>query len=207
MGNRGLGRAVLVLFAFTLVALPMLLVLPGCGKPSQAQIEKVLTEGGQAAAFYGLKEWAKKDKPAADEAADRLQRTIDDTILPYLNGADLPSSDLVREFVDSTLFQNIKPELADAIVTAAVALDVYLPAPDPTQKLSPVALAYLKAFLTGLSNGCDKYLKGADKVPVPKQAKDIHKLPKSKWLTGKTAKRAELILPQHKPWALKLALT
>lgn len=172
----GMLAAVLALILFT---------VPGCNKPSVDDTTRLISEAGQAGSFYGLREWAKKDKPAADETALRLADTIEGSLLPYLNQGNLPTADVVRELVDSTLFDNLKPEIADAIVAAAIALEVVLPAPAAGTYLTPEQVGYIKAFLSGVASGCRKYTAGADKVPVPKyKGKDLPK--ETKWLTGKT---------------------
>ena len=172
-----------LLISAALAALSIALLV-GCSKPSPDDTAKLLKEAGQAGAFYGLKEWAKKDKPAADETALRLADTVKGTLLPYLNQGELPTADVVRQLIDSTLFENLKPEIADAIVTAAIALDAVLPAPAPNTYLTAEQINYIKLFLTGVADGCDKYTKGAKDVPIPKhKTKDLKE---SKWLTGKT---------------------
>lgn len=161
-------------------------LLVGCTKPDAQDTSKLLKEAGQAGSFYGLKALAKKDEAAASEIALRLNATIEGSLLPYLNQGDLPAADVVRELIDSTLFTDLKPEIADAIVAAAIALDVVLPAPAPDTYLTPEQVGYIKAFLTGVANGCAKFTKGDKDVPIP-QYKGKKELPKaSKWLTGKS---------------------
>ena len=162
--------------------------LAGCNNPpSPADTNKLIKEAGQAGAFYGLKAWAKNDKPAADETALRLAQTIEGSLIPYLNQGDLPTADVVRELIDSSLFADLKPELADAIVAAAIALEVVLPAPAPDTYLTPDQVGYIKAFLSGVSSGCAKYTKGDKNVSIPKYKGALPK--ETKWLTGKTKKK------------------
>lgn len=182
-------------FCMAMLAASVLLLagLAGCNKPTPDDTAKLLQQAGQAGSFYGLREWAKTDKPAADETATRLSATVRGTLLPYLDNGTLMTSDAVREFVDSTLFNGLKPEIADAIVASAIALDAVLPAPAPGTYLTADQVNFMRQFLTGVADGCDKYTAGAKDVPVPKyKGKDLPKT--SKWLTGKTkvVKKAEL---------------
>jgi len=140
--------------------------LSGCEKPSPESIRKMLKGAGENGAYYGLKEWAKKDEPSAKECATALTKNIKEKLLPYLNGGNLPSSDQVQAFLSSSLFTNVKPEVKQAIVLASMALDAILPIPGANTYLTEDQVSYIKAFLEGVSEGCDAFL-GARNIIKP----------------------------------------
>lgn len=176
-----------------ITALCLLGVATGCNKPTPDTIRKGLNLAGEQGSYYGLVEWAKKNPAAAEETAQRLKASIDGTILPYLDGGDLPTSDLVQEFVDSTLLDGLPEEVKTAIIAASYALELYLPIPSATEKLSLDQVSYIKSFLSGLSEGCGKFLAkdAAPKAPkwLKKAEKELNKSEPTKWLTGKTKKK------------------
>lgn len=153
---------VLVSFVF-LVSMPA--IMTGCGDGKVKEIEeknrdkilKILQMAARRGAIEGLKAWAKKDEAAAKEAAEALARNLKDEILPYLDGEELHTSAEVNEFINSSLFKDIPDEVKDAIVAAAVVLDIYLPIPS-AENLKEVHKAYLKAFLSGLQEGSSAFL-------------------------------------------------
>ena len=52
---------------------------------------------------------------------------------------------------------NVPDEVKVSIIAAATILDLYLPVPDSNTFLTQDHVDYLKAFLTGLRNGCDSF--------------------------------------------------
>jgi len=140
--------------------------LSGCDKPSPDTIRSVLNLTGKNGSYYGLKQWAKTDEPSAKECAAALSRNIKNVLIPYLDGGDLPSSAQVQEFLASSLFKDLKPVVKDAIIAASLALDAFLPVPGAGTFLKPDEVSYIKAFLTGLSEGCDAFL-GAKSIAGP----------------------------------------
>lgn len=129
-----------------------------CEKPDKDTIIKGLQMSAKTGAQFGLKKWAEKDVASATECAKALKTNIDETLLPYLNGGKLPVSTEVQAFISSSLFKNVKPEVKDAVVAAAIALDVLLPVPSADKKLNQDQIDYVKAFLTGITEGCDRFL-------------------------------------------------
>lgn len=132
--------------------------LSGCEKPSPEAIRKMLKGAGENGAYYGLKEWAKKDEPSAKECAASLTKNIKEKLLPYLEGGNLPSSDQVQAFLSSSLFNGVKPEVKQAIILASMALDAILPIPSANAYLNADQVSYIKAFLEGVASGCDAFL-------------------------------------------------
>lgn len=142
-----------------------LVITPGCEKPvgqvisdNSALIKRTLQTAGEQGAKLGLKKWAEKHPDAAKEAAVALSRNIDEKILPYLNGDVLGASDQVSELIDSSLFNGVPDEVKMGIQAAAVVLDLYLPIPSATENLNADHVAFLKAFMAGLKDGCDSFL-------------------------------------------------
>lgn len=175
------------LMAFAVLA--SVLTFTGCDKPTPTQIAKGLEIGGEQGSYFGLREWAKKSPEKANETAERLQKSLNEVILPYLNGANLPSSDLVQEFVDSSLLDGLPEEVKTAIMAASLALDLYLPVPDAGTNLTPDQLMYMKAFLGGLEKGCGKFLSGKAPRDLPKGVKVSKDVKKNVWLTGEKKKK------------------
>lgn len=140
------------------VMMVMLFGMTSCDKPDKKTTISLLEQGAKIAAQFGLKKWAEKDAPGATECAKTLKTNISDVLLPYLNGDKLPVSSEVQAFIQSSLFKDVKPEVKDAIVMAAIALDAVLPVPDASTKLNQDQIDYIKSFLTGVVVGCDKFL-------------------------------------------------
>jgi hypothetical protein len=174
----------------TLITLLSVIMLTGCGDGKIEDIEekhrdkilKILQMAAKRGAIEGLKAWAKKDEAAAKEAAEALARNLKDEILPYLDGEELHTSAEVNEFINSSLFKNIPDEIKDAIVAAAVVLDVYLPIPS-SENLNEVHKAYLKAFLIGLQEGSATFLGKMSGTDVRYWITGQNK--KVGWLSGK----------------------
>ena len=120
-------------------------------------IVKTLQSAAKAGALNGLKQWAAKKPEAANEAATALSQNINGTLMPYLDGGNLQSSEQVETLLNSSLFKNVPDEVKVSIIAAATILDLYLPVPDSNTFLTQDHVDYLKAFLTGLRNGCDSF--------------------------------------------------
>ena len=163
-----------------------LMIIPGCGdgdkisdviKQNKEQILKVLTMASKRGTEAGLNKWAEKKPDAAKEAATALSRNLEEQILPYLDGEDLHTSEEVNEFVNSSLFKDVPDEVKDAIVAAAIILDIYLPIPG-SDNLSDDHKDYLRAFLTGIKQGASKFVSDAPQADGDKRY----------WITGGEAK-------------------
>lgn len=139
--------------------------MTGCGgqKPGEILEEnkplvlKTIALAAKQGSYQGLKAWEKKKPEAAMEAATALAKNIDEELLPYLNGGDLGSSAEISELLDSSLFKNVPDEVKITIQAAAAVLDLYLPIPAAETYLKEDHLGYLKAFLGGLKEGCQKF--------------------------------------------------
>lgn len=124
---------------------------------------EAISHSGVDAAF---KKWTKADPAAAAEAATALNKNITEQLLPYFGGAQLKSSAEVQEFLNSSLFKNVKDEVRTAIVAAAVVLDIYLPVPSTTDKLTQDQVDYIKAFLTGVQKATESYKEQPKSKPM-----------------------------------------
>jgi hypothetical protein len=141
----------------------MLITLPGCDKKVDPEVIKTaLRMSGKYGANFGLKKWGEKEPAGAKECAVALSTNIKGTLIPYLDGGNLPSSTEVQAFINSSLFKNVNPAVKEAIVAASVALDAVLPVPKADTYLDANQVAYIKAFLTGLQQGCDQYIGTAE---------------------------------------------
>lgn len=137
-----------------LFALSIVILLTGCDKEN---VGKSLTMAGSTGTYYGLKKWNEKKPEAAREAAAALSRNIRTVIIPYLDGGKLPISSEAQEFINSSLFKDVSDEVKEAVVLASVALDAVVPVPG-AEKMKKEHVEYIKAFLTGVADGCDKFL-------------------------------------------------
>ena len=157
---------------FSCFLLAVSVMCAGCNKPSDSSINVLLTTGGQAASFYGFKEW-KDDKAVV--VAKALSKTIDSELIPYLEAGNLPTADIVNRVISTKLFNGLDERIMFAITTGAAALDALLPVPEATQYLTPAQVGHIKAFLIGVSSGCKKFVSGEAKVnkaPKYKSTKD-----------------------------------
>jgi len=134
-------------------------------KSDPANTRLALSMAGKEGALLGLKQWAKKDAPAATECAVALRENITKSLLPYLDGGKLPSSSEIQAAINSTLFKKVPDEVKDTILTASLILDSFLPVPGADTYLNADQVGYLKAFLTGLSDGCDAFTSKAIEKP------------------------------------------
>jgi hypothetical protein len=143
-----------------LAALTLLLITtPGCEKKVDPEVIKTaLRMGGKRGANYGLKKWGEKEPASANECAIALATNIKGTLVPYLDGGKLPVSAEVQAMINSTLFKNVNPAVKEAVIAVSVALDAVLPVPDTKTYLTPDQVGYIKAFLSGLQQGCDQYV-------------------------------------------------
>jgi hypothetical protein len=155
-----------------LILVPFLICASGCGSSGNSNSNTNLTQiisqnkqnilaalkiAAKEGTARGLKEWAKTKPDAAKEAAAALARNIDQELLPYFNGeAALQTSAQVQEFISSSLFKNVPDEIKDAVMAAAVVLDIYLPIPG-SEKLKQDHLDYIVAFLEGVRDGSLKF--------------------------------------------------
>lgn len=136
-----------------------LVSLSGCDKKVNPEvIRSGLRLTGKYGSAFGLKKWGEKDPTSAKECATALAANIKGTLIPYLDGGNLPASSEVQAMINSSLFKNVNPAVKEAIVAASVALDAVLPIPAADKYLDANQVSYIKAFLTGLSEGCDQYL-------------------------------------------------
>ncbi len=157
----GVSCAMLVAFVLMTVG------LPGCdSKVDPEVVRTALRMTGKYGSNFGLKKWAEKEPAAAKECATTLGANIKGTLIPYLEGGNLPSSAEVQAFINSSLFKKINPAVKEAIVAASVALDAVLPVPKADTYLTTEQVSYIKAFLTGLSQGCDQF--SSDKPQMEK---------------------------------------
>lgn len=138
------------------VAMIFLFGVTSCNKPDKDTTIKLLKSGASTATNFGLRKWSEKDAPGAMECAKALKTNINDVLLPYFNGGNLPVSSEVQALLNSSLFKNVKPDVKDAIVAASIALDAVLPIPG-TDKLNQDQVDYIKAFLSGIADGCGKF--------------------------------------------------
>jgi hypothetical protein len=150
-----------------------LITLPGCeAKIDPSVIRTSLQMTAKYGTAFGLKKWSEKEPAAAKEAATALSANITGTLIPYLDGGKLPSSSEVQAMITSSLFKNVNPAIKDAIIACSVALDAVLPIPAADTYLDANQVSYVKAFLTGIKQGCDQYIGNAegkaqaDKAPV-----------------------------------------
>jgi uncharacterized protein YceK len=137
-----------------LLSFVMLFLLSGCSKEN---VEKSLKMAGSTGTYYGLKKWSEKKPEAAKETAAALSRNVRTVLIPYLDGGKLPISSEVQEFINSSLFKDVSAEVKEAVVLASVALDAVVPVPS-AEKLKDEHVLFIKAFLTGVADGCDKFL-------------------------------------------------
>lgn len=144
------------------VAMVLLFGVTSCDKPDKNTTLNLLKSGASTATNFGLRKWSEKDAPGAAECAKTLKANINDVLLPYFNGGNLPTSTEVQTLLNSSLFKNVKPDVKDAIVAASIALDAVLPVPG-SDKLNQDQVDYIKAFLSGVADGCDKF--GSKDVP------------------------------------------
>ena len=143
-----------MLVAFTLMVVGM----TGCDKKVDPEVVRsALRLTGKYGSNFGLKKWAEKDPKSAKECATALSANIKGTLIPYLDGGNLPSSSEVQAMINSSLFKNVNAAVKEAIVAASVALDAVLPVPKADTYLTAEHVSYIKAFLTGLSQGCDQF--------------------------------------------------
>lgn len=137
--------------------------LSGCDKKVDPEvIRTALRMSGKYGSNFGLKKWAEKDPGSAKECATALAANIKGVLIPYLDGGNLPASSEVQAFISSSLFKGVNPAVKEAIVAASVALDAVLPVPKADTYLTAEHISYIKAFLTGLQQGCDQYIGQAE---------------------------------------------
>ena len=140
-----------------------LVTLPGCDKQIDPSVIRTsLQMTAKYGTAFGLKKWGEKEPAAAKEAATALTANITGVLIPYLDGGKLPSSAEVQAMINSSLFKNVNPAIKDAILACSVALDAVLPIPDAKTYLNADQVSYVKAFLTGIKQGCDGYIGAAD---------------------------------------------
>jgi hypothetical protein len=164
----------------------VLFLTPGCGEAvkideaitkNKDKIVVIIKSASESGVELGLKKWSEKQPEAAKEAAVAINRNINEQLLPYLNGSQLPSSAEVREFINSSLFKNVPNEIKLAVVAAAAVLDIYLPVPDSGTFLKPDHVDLIKAFLGGISNGTKTFIDKAEPVFSAPAVKNT-------WITG-----------------------
>ena len=144
-----------------------LCLLPAC-KVDPNVIRASLQTGGNVGASLGLSQWAKKDPADAKQCALALSKNINEVLLPYLNGSNLPSSAEIQAMLNSTLCNGVKPEIKAAIMAASIALDSFLPIPSTTTYLNADQVSYIKAFLCGVGDGCDAFLGNQREIKTTK---------------------------------------
>lgn len=153
------------------------LFLTGCSfsAPSQTLL---LQTASETATYTALKNV--ESPQVANETATALKTNINATLLPYLSGGNLPSSEIISAFINSSLFSNVSPGIKAAIILASAALDALLPVPSANTYLSSTHISYIKAFLVGVSLGADDFLSGKSltkDIPPGKRRE-----PKINWL-------------------------
>jgi hypothetical protein len=140
-----------------------LVTLPGCeAKIDPSVIRTSLQMTAKYGTAFGLKKWGEKEPAAAKEAATALTANITGVLIPYLDGGKLPSSAEVQAMINSSLFKNVNPAIKDAILACSVALDAVLPIPSADTYLDANQVSYVKAFMTGIKQGCDGYIGNAE---------------------------------------------
>lgn len=156
---RGIARSAGVSCAIWVGVVIGLIGLSGCDKKVDPEVIRTsLRLTGKYGSAFGLKKWGEKDPDSAKECAAALSANIKGTLIPYLDGGNLPASSEVQAMINSSLFKNVNPAVKEAIVAASVALDAVLPVPAADKYLDKDQVSYIRAFLTGLSEGCDQYL-------------------------------------------------
>ena len=152
-------------FAFCL-ALGMfaLAALTGCPAsrydPTPEQITSTsgkILKGTNKTVSYGMKQWAAKDPVLAKQVATQLVKNIDEVVIPYLDNNQGIAGSVLEAFIQQKMVQGLPADVQNLISSAAVVLDAYLPAPSPDKYLKAWQLAYLKAFLQGVSQGASGY--------------------------------------------------
>ena len=115
---------------------------------------KTIRLASKSGTEYGLTQWAKTNPADATEAATTLKKNINNAILPYFDGHVLYSSVEVSALLNSSLCDGVPTEVKMAITIASGILDMYLRAPDASTYLNADEVDYVKAFLSGVSDGC-----------------------------------------------------
>lgn len=181
-----INTGVLVKWASATVVLAFVLALTGCGSgsgstpatapgttavsaPAQPNplIALGIQEGADLGTSQGLKALAKSNPAAAAETAFNLKNSISNDLLPFLQGGKLQTAAEVQTLLASSLFKGkIDPTVQNLIAAAASALQAYVPLSDPGKVLNPAEIAYISAFLSGVSAGCTDYNTKALKQPT-----------------------------------------
>ncbi len=128
-------------------------------KRSLAFVVSAITTTARIGTNQGLKAFAKTNAPGATEAAETLKKSIDETLLPYLNGATVLASTEIKRLLKSSLLVSKVPQMIrDAISAASGILDAFLPIPAASATLSVDQIDYIRGFVTGVGAGCDDFI-------------------------------------------------
>lgn len=150
------------------------LFLTGCSKPNgngsgttlaQSEQQKIATisalirTGTTSAVAIGLT--AIPDKAQADGIANEALRTMNEEVIPLLNGDAQSLANGIKRILELEQFSDPKLAKLKIILNAATPLLlVYLPnnlLAENIDKLPPDAVAYTRAFFYGVKDGLDAY--------------------------------------------------
>jgi hypothetical protein len=147
-----------------------LVTMPGCGSGgggtsgtstvapvANSSVVATLLIVSETGTAEGLRRLAKSNPAAANETADTLRISIEQNILPYLNGAQAHTAAEIKTFLATSLFANLNPMIKDAISLGATILDGYLKIPNASAYLTADKKDYAIAFFTGMSKGCSDF--------------------------------------------------
>ena len=151
------------------LGLVLVLVLGGCAKNNKIDVGEIIRDnkpivmtvvqvGSTKGVEAAFKKWAEKDPIAAKEAATALSKDFTLNVLPYLDGkADFKTQDEIDTFLNSSVVDKFPDEVKELISNSFLVLDLYIKVPD-ANTLKPEYLDYLRSFIVGVRNGCDKFL-------------------------------------------------
>jgi len=176
-------------FGLSVCAVVSMVCFVGCSPITPGVIDNVLVQNkptilsivknaAKSGSYQGLKAWEKKKPGAAKEASLALNKNINEVLLPYFNGGSLQTSASVNDFMNSSLFKDLPPEVSLAVHASAAVLDIYLQVPSTTTYLTADQKDYIVAFLTGLADGTAEF----NKKGVVKEWKNPNPEAKRYWL-------------------------
>ncbi len=105
-----------------------------------------------------FKAFAKSSPNSVTEAAIALDKSITETILPYLDGATVHASTEIKRLLASSLLAKIPQTIRDGISVASGILDAFLPIPAAATTLTKDQIDYIRAFVSGVGLGCDDFI-------------------------------------------------
>jgi hypothetical protein len=121
---------------------------------SDTTVAGIIGSASKLAASVGLRQWAKSDPNKVKLVCDGVVENVNQAVLPYLENSQGLAISVIEITLRQKFAERLDPEIAEIFLDASDILEDYLPASTSSALMTATQIKYLKAFFTGIRDGC-----------------------------------------------------